>query len=134
PDGTYTDIHNFGFTPDGATVVTSLMEASDGNLYGVTDSGGANYRGTIFQYNVSTGVFTTVYNFVVGGGSYSQLIDDGKGHLYGSTSYDGLNGLGNIFSWNYQTNSYTDIYDFKNGVDGQHPWGGILVASDGRIY
>ncbi len=134
PDGTYTDIHNFGFTPDGATVVTSLMEASDGNLYGVTDSGGANYRGTIFQYNLSTGVFTTVYNFVVGGGSYSQLIDDGKGHLYGSTSYDGLNGLGNIFSWNYETNSYTDVYDFKNGVDGQHPWGGIIVASDGRIY
>jgi uncharacterized repeat protein (TIGR03803 family) len=134
PDGTYTDIHNFGFTPDGATVVTSLMEAFDGNLYGVTDSGGANYRGTIFQYNLSTGVFTTVYNFVVGGGSYSQLIDDAKGHLYGSTSYDGLNGLGNIFSWNYKTNSYVDVYDFKNGVDGQHPWGGILVASDGRIY
>ncbi|WP_353061956.1 Ig-like domain repeat protein [Tunturibacter psychrotolerans] len=134
PDGTYTDIHNFGFTPDGATVVTSLMEAFDGNLYGVTDSGGANYRGTIFQYNLSTGVFTTVYNFVVGGGSYSQLIDDGKGHLYGSTSDDGLYGLGNIFSWNYKTNSYTDIYDFTNGVDGKLPWGGILVASDGRIY
>ncbi|WP_158941501.1 choice-of-anchor tandem repeat GloVer-containing protein [Granulicella sp. S190] len=134
PDGNYTDIHNFGFTPDGATVVTSLMEASDGNLYGVTDSGGANYRGTIFQYNLSRGVFTTVYNFAIGGGSYSQLIDDGKGHLYGSTSYDGLNGLGNIFSWNYETNSYTDIYDFKNGVDGQHPWAGIIVASDGRIY
>ena len=134
PDGTYTDIHNFGFTPDGATVVTSLMEASDGNLYGVTDSGGANYRGTIFQYNLSTEVFTTVYNFAIGGGSYSQLVDDGRGHLYGSTSYDGLDGLGNVFSWNYKTSSYTDIYDFKNGADGQHPWGGIIVASDGRIY
>jgi uncharacterized repeat protein (TIGR03803 family) len=134
PDGTYTDIHNFGFTPDGATVLTSLMEASDGNLYGVTDAGGGHYNGTIFQYNFSTGVFTTVYSFANGGDSYSQLIDDGKGHLYGTTSYDGLNGLGNIFSWNYTTNTYTDIYDFTNGLDGQHPWAGIIIASDGRIY
>jgi uncharacterized repeat protein (TIGR03803 family) len=134
PDGKYTDIHDFGFTPDGATVVTSLMEASDGNLYGVTDAGGAHYNGTIFQVNLSTGVFTTLYSFTNGGDSYSQLIDDGSGHLYGTTSYDGLNSLGNIFSWNYQTNSYTDIYDFTDGVDGKRPWAGIILASDGRIY
>jgi uncharacterized repeat protein (TIGR03803 family) len=134
PAGTYTDIHNFGFTPDGATVVTSLMEASDGNLYGVTDAGGGHYNGTIFQYNLVTGVFTTEYSFANGGDSYSQLIDDGNGRLYGTTSYDGANGLGNVFSWNYKTNTYTDIYDFTNGLDGQHPWAGIIIASDGRIY
>ncbi len=134
PAGTYTDIHNFGFTPDGATVLTSLMEASDGNLYGVTDAGGAHYNGTIFQYSLSTGVFTTVYNFTNGGDSYSQLIDDGKGNLYGTTSYDGVNSFGNIFSWNYKTSTYTDIYDFTNGADGERPWAGILIAIDKRIY
>jgi uncharacterized repeat protein (TIGR03803 family) len=134
PGGQYTDIHDFDFTPDGATVVTSLMEATDGNLYGVTDAGGAYYHGTIFQINLATGVFSTLFNFAHGGDSYSQLIDDGAGNLYGTTSYDGANGLGNLFSWNYQTGTYTDLYDFTDGQDGKLPWGGILIASDGRIY
>jgi uncharacterized repeat protein (TIGR03803 family) len=135
PEGVYTDIQDFNYSLSGASAYAPLMEASDGNLYGVNPSGGANYGGTIFQYNLTTGVFKTVYDFpLISGGSYSQLVDDGKGHLYGTTSYGGTNQLGNIFTWNYKTNTYTDIYDFADGIDGQRPWAGIVIASDGRIY
>jgi uncharacterized repeat protein (TIGR03803 family) len=46
--GVYTDLHNFGSTPvDGQTPGASLIQASDGLLYGTTEFGGAAHLGTI---------------------------------------------------------------------------------------
>ena len=43
-DGTYAVLHSFGVTPDdGVVPVGGLIEATDGNFYGVTASGGTNH-------------------------------------------------------------------------------------------
>jgi|GEM_PF-3794607 len=54
----YTDIHDFGATPDGSNPYGSIMLASDGKLYGTTNSGGNYGLGTIFSFNIPDSIYT----------------------------------------------------------------------------
>lgn len=52
PSGTETVLYSFaGGTIDGALPMGSLLQGSDGNLYGMTSSGGAGSNGTVFEFN-----------------------------------------------------------------------------------
>jgi uncharacterized repeat protein (TIGR03803 family) len=48
--------------PDGNYLIAGLIQATDGNLYGIMGVGGANGAGTIFKITLS-GNLTTLYNF-----------------------------------------------------------------------
>ena len=79
------DIFNGGF-PSAQPVVTGNI------LYGVGSQAGASGSGTIWQYNVSSGVVTTLFDFIGATGTTSQtgptLSLDGK-TLYGITGQAG---------------------------------------------
>jgi len=72
----YTVLHDF-VDSTGNQVNGSLMQASDGNLYGMTQSGGANDLGVIFSYNIGTGVYTKLHDcdFTNGALPYGELIE-----------------------------------------------------------
>lgn len=55
----------------------SLMQASDGNLYGMTQGGGANNFGVIFSYNIGTGNYAKLHdcNITDGALPYGELIE-----------------------------------------------------------
>src|SRR5262249_53847510 len=55
PDGTLTTLHSFDGSPDGAAPQAGLLQASDGNFYGVTTIGGYG-SGTVFRLSVTSGV------------------------------------------------------------------------------
>jgi uncharacterized repeat protein (TIGR03803 family) len=106
PSGTLTTLHSFctqSGCPDGQFPQTGLVQATNGNLYGTTISGGAYGDGTIFKITTS-GTLTTLYNVCSqsgcpdgqypGGG----LVQDTNGNLYGTTADGGANGEGTIFS------------------------------------
>jgi uncharacterized repeat protein (TIGR03803 family) len=81
----------YAFQPllgDGTDPIGKLIQASDGNFYGTTSTGGANSDGTIFQVNIA-GSFTTLYNFADdgdGGDPISGLTQGNNGKLYGTTA------------------------------------------------
>lgn len=58
PAGVVTTLHAFSGT-DGATPSTAPVFGSDGNLYGITDGGGANNMGTFYRLS-TTGQFTSL--------------------------------------------------------------------------
>jgi len=113
PAGKVTTIYNFCSKPncvDGAHPMASLIQASDGNLYGTTYNGGANTTscnggcGTIFKITPA-GTLTTVYNFcsqsecVDGYYPESGLVQHTNGSFYGTTFYGGQNGsAGAVYS------------------------------------
>lgn len=77
----------------------SLIQASDGNLYGVTQSGGTRDYGTIFRLDLSTRptpTFTKLYDFqgAADGDLPIVLIQGNDGRLYGATSDGGKAGVG----------------------------------------
>ena len=47
--GTLTVLHAFAGATDGISPQGSLIQASDGTLYGMASGGGANNPGTVFQ-------------------------------------------------------------------------------------
>ncbi len=102
PAGTLNTLLSFDGT-DGQEPLGSLIQATDGNLYGTTESGGANSAGTIFKIS-TTGTFTSLYNFCSksqctdGGGPFGGLAQDTSGNFYGTTSYGpGDAGAGTLF-------------------------------------
>lgn len=102
--GVETVLNNFnagGSTSvNGYSPVASLIQASDGNLYGITNLGGANDDGTVFQVTPQ-GVSTLVYGFGGssgdGAGPAAHLIQASDGNLYGTTHGGGAYGYGTIF-------------------------------------
>lgn len=66
--GKLVTLHSFsGATSDGGLPFGALVQATDGNFYGTTSSGGTYDRGTVFKIT-STGLFTILHSFKGGDG------------------------------------------------------------------
>ena len=109
PDGALTTLYSFCSLTncaDGLGPYSGLVQATNGDFYGVTNAGGAYNGGTIFDITPS-GVLTTPYNFCPQGlfncpdgyGPFAALVQDTNGTLYGTTPGGGAYSYyGTIFS------------------------------------
>jgi uncharacterized repeat protein (TIGR03803 family) len=133
----YTKQFDFDGNNTGSYSESAMVQATDGNLYGLTYTGGANNLGVLFQYNPSTNVYTKKINFDGSNkGTYPQgaLIQASNGNLYGVTEQGGTNDEGVLFQYNPATNVYTKLLDFSSATTGALPKGGVLQANDGKLY
>jgi uncharacterized repeat protein (TIGR03803 family) len=100
PSGVCTTLYSFGGAPDGSTPAAALVQGSDGNFYGTTDSGGTNICGcgTIFRISPS-GQYRSLYSFGVPGQGdpVAALVQGSDGAFYGTTEMGGTNGAGTVF-------------------------------------
>ena len=94
-------LYSFSGAPgDGAYPwYTSLLLASDGNLYGMTSAGGAYNGGTVFRITPG-GSETVLWSFgngTDGASPYGSLIEGSDGNFYGMTNLGGLYARGTVF-------------------------------------
>ncbi|MEO8765347.1 MAG: choice-of-anchor tandem repeat GloVer-containing protein [Ginsengibacter sp.] len=110
-------------TSSGANPYGSLIQATDGNIYGMTSAGGENNYGVIFSYSPSAGVYNKLTDFDETNGAtpYGSFLQTSDGKLYGMTANGGSNTLGVIFSYTPSTATYTKLLDF-NGINGANPF------------
>jgi uncharacterized repeat protein (TIGR03803 family) len=116
PSGTLTTLLSFA---NSANPVASLIQATDGNLYGTTGVGGANNDcggsapgpigcGMVFKVTLS-GTLTTLFSFdsTDGSGPQAALVQATNGEFYGTTAGGGASeacnsqgyvGCGTVFS------------------------------------
>jgi uncharacterized repeat protein (TIGR03803 family) len=74
-----------------------LIQASDGNLYGVTPSGGGFGDGTVFQISTN-GLLAILHSFQGSDGANPFGLMQGRdGNLYGTTWEGGTDGGGTVF-------------------------------------
>lgn len=90
PAGKITVLHTLHRHSDGSLPFAGLVEATDGNFYGVASAGGSDVVGTIFKITPH-GNFSTLYNFDWTSGAHPQttLIQSTNGLLYGTTADGG---------------------------------------------
>jgi len=129
-------LHNFAGT-DGSTPYYPLIQASDGNFYGVAYSGGTSNAGVIFKIT-SNGTYTVLYNLngtTDGTGPAYSLVQATDGKLYGVTAYapNGYHITGTIFSIT-TSGTFTTLYTFTNGTDGGYPLTPMLQHTNGLLY
>lgn len=131
----YTKKVNFNST-NGDGPKGSLIQATDGKMYGMTFYGGINDVGVIFQYDPITNVLVKKIDFSLTNGSFpsGSLVQATDGNMYGMTSEGGANNKGVLFQYNPTTNTYTKKIDFAGTTNGSNPVGSLIQASDGKLY
>ena len=147
PSGTLTTLYSFCPQPepycaDGASPDAGLLQATDGNFYGITAQGGTrNNAGTVFKITPS-GTVTTLYSFCpqypcidgdTPGGGLMQATD---GNLYGAAGMGGVYNNGTLFKIT-PSGTLTTLYNFcpqYNCAGGASPNGPLLQGSDGNLY
>ena len=96
-------IYAFAGGGDGAAPLGGVIFDSAGNLYGTTNSGGANGLGTVFELSPASGGGWTeqvIYSFAGGSDGANPnggLAIDSTGNLFGTTSTGGAANLGTVF-------------------------------------
>jgi len=127
----FENANNKGSRPNG-----SLVQASNGKLYGMTLVGGVNQKGVIFEYDISSGTLTKLFDFGSGNGTNPEgdLIQAKNGKLYGMTKLGGANDLGVLFEYDITTNTFTKKFDFDGANHGSEPRGSLLQASNDKFY
>ena len=142
-----TVLHHFSET-DGERPSVELVQASDGLLYGVTRSGGANDDGVLFSINPTTGAFALEYEFdssVSSSNPQTNLVIAPDGLLYGiirqNTSSSGGGGLNERVSNSspyafFSFNPATDQFLLKAELDRDDIGDGVYELSliNGDIY
>jgi uncharacterized repeat protein (TIGR03803 family) len=135
---TVATVYNFaGGTTSGANPwYVTLVQGTDGQLYGTTYNGGSHSKGTAFKVTTS-GTFTLLHSFS-GGASDGAYPTGGftlgtDGNLYGTTQMGGSGSQGVVFKMT-TAGAVTVLHTFNAGTDGVFPWGPPILASDGNYY
>jgi uncharacterized repeat protein (TIGR03803 family) len=136
PGGTETILHAFaGGTSDGSSPYGSVVEGSDGNFYGTTQTGGTNGKGTVYRVTPS-GAETVLYSFAGGtsDGSdpYAGLIQGADGNFYGTTYSGGSSNDGTVYEIT-PSGVETVVHSFS-GSDGANLKASVVLGNDGNLY
>jgi uncharacterized repeat protein (TIGR03803 family) len=127
----------------GAEPFGGLIQATNGNFYGTTATGGVPASGTIFKITPA-GTLTTLYTFCSsypctdGAYPYGTLIQAADGNFYGTTYSGGTStncsgfGCGTVFKIN-PSGSLTTLHNFTL-TDGASPYAGLIEAVGGDFY
>lgn len=136
PGGARTILYSFTGNLDGAEPLRGVVQARDGNFYGIARTGGGAGAGVIYRLTPG-GAFTVLYSFTTSGAnpfnSYGGLALGSDGNLYGVTFQGGTSGAGTIFR-STLNGSVTVLYHFTGGGDGGYPRAGLTLGSDGAFY
>jgi uncharacterized repeat protein (TIGR03803 family) len=134
PSGSMTVVYAFQGGTEGSSPVGDLVQDSSGNLYGVTQTGGAHGNGIVFRLS-DTGQLTVLCAFRSGldGQPLSGVILDPAGNLYGTTTLGGTYHRGSVFKLD-RMGHRTELHSFTGGPDGGRPWGTLLMDGQGHLY
>jgi len=140
PAQTFTTLFSFDGA-DGSDPLAGLVQATNGDFYGTTSSGGASRAGTVFKI-IPGGTLTTLYGFCSQSGCtdgqnpYAGLVQATNGDFYGTTNSGGANQFGTVFKIT-PSGTLTTLYSFcsQSGCsDGEFPPAGLVQATNGDLY
>jgi uncharacterized repeat protein (TIGR03803 family) len=131
-------LHAFSGAPnDGSNFLRASLTVYNSTLYGTSNNGGSDDKGTIFKVNEDGSNYQVLHSFT--GSPSPSLNPDGMfaqgglavggSNLYGMTYFGGLNGNGCIYSIGADGTQFNVIHSFDKSKEG----GGLYdeVAVDG---
>jgi uncharacterized repeat protein (TIGR03803 family) len=146
-------LHAFDPPQDGGYPLASLIQGSDGYLYGTNSAlrpDNAPYpppgheNGTVFRMDPATGAVSLLHSFNGADGAHPMgplcqpagirscsTLPSSDQAFYGTTADGGIHGLGTVFR--IDGAGFLSLHSF-GGADGANPQGGLILASDGYFY
>ncbi len=135
---TVTTLYNFvGGKKSGANPwYVTLVQGTNGQLYGTTYNGGSNGLGTFFEITTS-GTFTLLHSFTGtatdGASPTGGLTLGTDGNFYGTTQMGGTSLQGTVYKMT-TAGTITVLHSFNSVFDGSFPWGPPIEGTDGNFY
>jgi uncharacterized repeat protein (TIGR03803 family) len=137
---TFTSLYSFcsktGCT-DGSGPFGNLVQGTDGDIYGITETGGSGGPGTFFKITTA-GVLTTLYSFCPsspctdGADPFGGVVLGTDGEFYGVTFDGGAYEDGTVFKIT-AAGKFTLLHTF-DGTDGQDAESALVQADNGNFY
>ena len=120
---------------NGATPTGRLTIDAEGDLFGTTETGGANGDGTVFEIAKSTGALTTLASFTGSNGALPErgVTIDAAGDLFGTTYDGGADNDGIVFEVVKSTGALLTLATFK-GANGANPLSDLVVDAAGDLF
>lgn len=136
-------LYSFKDGDDGGVPNGGLILDAAGDLFGVTDTGGAFRKGTVFELIPGSDGRTekVLYNFGQNPDDpaypWGTLVFDGAGNLYGTTPLGGTYGYGAAFELMPAGGEWTEkvLYNFGQDTnDAATPEGSLVFDGAGNLY
>jgi uncharacterized repeat protein (TIGR03803 family) len=133
PQGKESVLYAFLGDKDGLFPTGTVARDKQGNLYGMTQQGGAYSNGEIFKL-APGGTKTELYSMQLntGGLPAGGIVIDRRGNLYG-TAQGGNYGSGVAFEF-ATDGTYTILHDFSGGTDGHDLSGNLTLDAHDNVY
>ena len=139
---TFTTLYSFTGGTDGAAPFAGVIQDRQGNLYGMTNTGGTGLfgnpfgSGTVFKLDTN-GNETVLHSFgeTVTDGEFpftGNLLLDHEGNLYGTTEFGGAYASGTVFR--LSSNGKEAVFSFPGGSKGGFPYAGLVPDGAGNVY
>ncbi len=123
-NGVISSLYAFTCGNEGEVPYATVMQATDGSLYGTVYSGGSNDDGAVYKITTN-GTLTSLYSFSGNDGQNpaAPLIQGTDGNFYSTTYNGGINNDGSVFKIS-SSGTFTSLYSFS-GSDGSSPQAGL---------
>ena len=121
----------------GGNPYASLTPATNGKLYGMTNTGGTNKVGVLFEYDPATSSYVKKIDFdpvPTGSSPIGSLVQAANGKLYGMTSVGGMYDSGVLFEYDPTISTYIRKFNFDGTLNGSSPCGSLTQSSNGKLY
>lgn len=105
----------------------SVLQGTDGALYGTTKFGGTNGDGTVFKLSNDGNFFTVLHSFGASDANPLNLIQGKDGVLYGG-------GNSTVFALNTDGSDYRVLHTLISGSEGNGINGKLIQGNDGALY
>jgi len=130
----YAKKNDFAGATNGNSPLGFLIQVNDTNLYGMTNRGGTNDKGVLFQYNPITSTYTKKIDFdsINGSYPYGSLMQASNGNIYGVTSQGGADDKGVLFQYNSVTSTYAKKFEY-NLTNGALPYSSLIEVNLSQV-
>jgi uncharacterized repeat protein (TIGR03803 family) len=136
---TVLEFSDAGATNKGKTPRGGLVNDGEGNLWGITETGGYLNRGTVFKISAASGVLTTVQQFGELAGAnasvysaWNGLSHDGEGNLWGVATTGGTATPWAVYKIRISDGSFTKVLEQAHGgvsYKGNTPLAGLTGSA-----
>ena len=138
---TYTKVMDLD-SINGSWPIGSMIQASNGKMYGMMNSGGAKDWGVIFEFNPATETYTKkleLDSLTNGCWPWSDFTEAPNGKLYGLVSRGATKNWGTLIEYDPSTNTLVTKLDLggssSSGVNGSVPKrNNLVLAPNGKFY
>ena len=129
----YTQLLDFNKLGGSVITTNTLIQASNGKLYGLLKGGGVNSDPILFEYDITSNTYTKKYD--LGDLSFTpvllgSLVEATNGKLYAITNGNS----GRILEYDISTEEMNVIFSFYRKGMGTKPSSSLLLANNGKLY